>query len=423
MDGIAAKGDGQIVLHANEIFTAVRACVATLGTEGDWGYTVSRTSTAVVSMREEARTAVRFLDLSDSHRELTPGLLIEFEQVIDAGCFINGPQVADFERAFARFCTSRCGVCVGSGLDALRIGLIALGVERGCEVIVPVNTFVATVEAIEQAGLVPVLVDVTDIDYNCDLGAVEAAMTARTQVLLPVHLYGQMADMRALLRLARRRGLAVVEDACQAHGAERDGLRAGSGGHVGAFSFYPGKNLGAMGDAGALVCDDPSLAERARSLREHGQTSKHRHESVGYTARLDTLQAVVLLQKLPLLEAWTRARRGLADHYAEGLDGIGDLRLPQVPMASEPVWHLYEIRTKHRDPLARFLDTRGIQTGLHYPTPIHLTPAFAHLGYRRGDFPVAEQLAGELLSLPLYPGLDADQVDLVVETIREYFHQ
>ena len=287
---------------------------------------------------------------------MTPELLIAFEQVIDAGCFINGPQFAISSArllvlhiALRRLCRQRA--------RRVRIGLLALGVERGCEVIVPANTFVATVEAIEQAGLVPVLVDVTDIDYNCDLGAVEAAMTARTQVLLPVHLYGQMADMRALLRLARRRGLAVVEDACQAHGAERDGLRAGSGGHVGAFSFYPGKNLGAMGDAGALVCDDPSLAEHARSLREHGQTSKHRHESVGYTARMDTMQAVVLLQKLPLLEGWTRARRGLADHYAEGLDGVGDLRLPPVPMASEPVWRLYEIRTKHRDPLARFLDT------------------------------------------------------------------
>jgi dTDP-4-amino-4,6-dideoxygalactose transaminase len=344
-----------------------------------------------------------------------------FGELIDSGAFTNGPEVADFEAGFARYCGVPYCVGLASGLDALRLAFVAIESEPGEEAILPANTFVATAEAVVQAGLVPVLADVSDRDYNLDPEAVAAAVTPRTRVVVPVHLYGQMADMVRLLADAQRRGLHVVEDACQAHGARRDGLGAGEGGQAGAFSFYPAKNLGAFGDAGALVTGDERLAARARALREHGQTAKHCHETVGYTARLDTVQAVVLLRKLPLLSAWTEERRAIAGAYSEALEGVGDLRLPPVPPGSRPVWHLYEIRTGRADELAAFLSEQGIQTGRHYPSPVHLTPAFAHLGYGPGAFPVSEALALELVSLPIYPGLGNDRLWAVVTAIREFF--
>jgi dTDP-4-amino-4,6-dideoxygalactose transaminase len=344
-----------------------------------------------------------------------------FGELIDSGAFTNGPEVADFEAGFARYCGVPYCVGLASGLDALRLAFVAIESEPGEEAILPANTFVATAEAVVQAGLVPVLADVSDRDYNLDPEAVAAAVTPRTRAVVPVHLYGQMADMVRLLADAQRRGLHVVEDACQAHGARRDGLGAGEGGQAGAFSFYPAKNLGAFGDAGALVTGDERLAARARALREHGQTAKHCHETVGYTARLDTVQAVVLLRKLPLLSAWTEERRAIAGAYSEALEGVGDLRLPPVPPGSRPVWHLYEIRTGRADELAAFLSERGIQTGRHYPSPVHLTPAFAHLGYGPGAFPVSEALALELVSLPIYPGLGNDRLWAVVTAIREFF--
>jgi dTDP-4-amino-4,6-dideoxygalactose transaminase len=364
---------------------------------------------------------VPLLDLGASHRDLRSDLVAAFGELIDSGAFTNGPQVAELEAAFARYC--KVSFCVGlaSGLDALRLALIAIEPEPGDEAILPANTFVATAEAVVQAGLVPVLADVSNRDYNVDPNAVTAAVTARTRIVVPVHLYGQMADMVQLVADARRRGLDIVEDACQAHGAQRDGLGAGATGRAAAFSFYPGKNLGAFGDAGALVTSDQRLVARVRALREHGQNAKHRHEAVGYTARLDTVQATVLLHKLPLLPAWTEERRSIAGAYSEALAGVGDLRLPPVPPGSEPVWHLYEIRTGRANELAAFLDERGIQTGRHYPSPVHLTPAFAHLGHRPGAFPISEALARELVSLPIYPGLGDDRLDAVARAIREFF--
>jgi dTDP-4-amino-4,6-dideoxygalactose transaminase len=238
---------------------------------------------------------------------------------------------------------------------------------------------------------------------------------------MPVHLYGQMADMRALRALAAQRRLTVLEDACQAHGAERQGLRAGSAGEVAAFSFYPGKNLGAAGDAGALVSNDGETAARVRALREHGQTAKYVHALEGWTARLDTIQALVLSHKLPLLDGWNEQRRAAAAFYEDGLDGVGDLRLPPVASGSDPVWHLYVVRTADPTALAIFLRERGIGTGRHYPDPVHLTEAYAHLGYRRGDFPVAEALSRECLSLPIFPGIDEAQLAAVVDGVRSYF--
>jgi dTDP-4-amino-4,6-dideoxygalactose transaminase len=368
-----------------------------------------------------AAVRVPLLDLSASHRYLRDDLLAALQELIDSGEFTNGPEVAEFEATFGQYCGVKHCVGLASGLDALRLALAAIEPEPGEEAILPANTFVATAEAVVQAGLVPVLADVSEADYNLDPEAVTDSVTPRTRVVVPVHLYGQMADMVRLLADAESRGLDVVEDACQAHGAQRDGLGAGAGGRAGAFSFYPAKNLGAFGDAGALVTWDERLTARVRALREHGQTAKHRHEVVGYSARLDTLQAVVLLRKLPLLSAWTEERRVIADAYAEALAGVGDLRLPPVPPGSKPVWHLYEIRTGRADELAAFLAERGIETGRHYPSPVHLTPAFAYLGHGPGAFPVSEALALELVSLPIYPGLGDDRLDVVLTAIREFF--
>jgi dTDP-4-amino-4,6-dideoxygalactose transaminase len=355
------------------------------------------------------------------HGPLRDAVLADFERVIEEGAFINGPQVAAFEQAFADYCGTAHCVGMSSGLDALRLAFVSAGLERGSEVIVPANTFVATLEAVTQAGLAPVPVDVLEDDYGLDPDAVEAAAGERTRAIVPVHLYGQPADMAALRRIAERRGLPVFEDAAQAHGATRDGFRAGAGGLAAGFSFYPAKNLGAMGDAGALVTDDGALAERARALREHGQRHKYVHEWEGYTARLDTVQAVVLLHKLPLLDDWNGERMQVASWYREGLDGVGDLRLPSVPAGSAPVWHLYVVRTAAPDRLADFLRERAIGTGRHYPSPVHLAPAYAWLGYREGAFPVSEAIARECLSLPIFPGMTEAQTAAVVDAVLEYF--
>ena len=348
-------------------------------------------------------------------------MLEDLEALIEDGRFVNGPAVERFEEAFAAW--NELPHCVGlaSGLDALRLALLAGGLEPGEEVIVPANTFVATVEAITQAGGRPVLVDASETDWNVDVDAAAAAITGRTRYLLPVHLYGQVADMRRLAEVATAAGVAVVEDAAQAHGAERDGLRAGTVGLAGAFSFYPGKNLGAMGDAGALVTPEAGLADDVRALREHGQRAKYVHELEGYTARLDTVQALVLLRKLPLLDGWNEERRAAAGSYLEALAGVGDLVLPPVPPGSLPVWHLFVVRTAHPDELAGRLRERGIATGRHYPAPVHLTPAYRRLGYPEGAFPVSEALARECLSLPIFPGMTEAQIDAVVEAVRAAF--
>lgn len=373
------------------------------------------------STLQPPRVDVPFVDLTPIHEGLRDRILAGIAELIDANAYTGGPQVAKFERAFAAFCGTPDCVGLGSGLDALRLGLIAAGLEPGDEVVVPANTFVATVEAITQAGGRPVVADATEADYNLDPAAAEAALTSRTRFLLPVHLYGQLADMRTLGDLAARHGVEIIEDACQAHGAERDGLRAGAVGIAGAFSFYPSKNLGAMGDGGALTTADGDLAGRARALREHGQAVKNRHDFDGYTARLDTMQAVVLLEKLPHLAGWNEQRSAAAAFYGEVLDGVGDLRLPPVARGSMPVWHLYPIRTGQSTQLAEFLASRNISTGRHYPTPVHLAPAFASLGYGPGDFPVAETLAEELVTLPIYAGISEAQLEAVAAAIGEFF--
>jgi dTDP-4-amino-4,6-dideoxygalactose transaminase len=288
---------------------------------------------------------------------------------------------------------------------------------------VPANTFVATFEAVSQVGARPVPVDASERDYNLDASRLEASISDRTRAVIPVHQYGQMADIRSVRDMATRHGFALLEDACQAHGAVRDDLVAGAAGHAGAFSFYPGKNLGAFGDAGALVSDDETLIERVKALREHGQREKYRHELIGYTARLDTIQALVLLRKLPLLSQWNEQRRAAARLYDEGPQNVGDVRLPPVPDGSSPVWHVYAVRTGRRDELAAFLRVHAIGTGRHCRQPAHLSAAYRHLGYRRGEFPVTEALADELLSLPKFPRMSESQVGAVVGAVREFFRR
>ena len=299
----------------------------------------------------QAGPTVPFLDLAPMHRSLEPALLDDIAQLLRSGAFTNGPAVVQFEEAFAAYC--RVGHCVGvgSGLDALRLGLLATGIEPGAEVIVPAATFVATLEAVTQAGGVPVVVDISEDDYCLDPSGAAAAIGPRTHALMPVHLYGQLADMRELRRVADGAGIAIIEDACQAHGATRVGERAGASGVAAAFSFYPGKNLGAAGDAGALVTRDAEVASRVRALREHGQTAKYVHACEGWTSRLDTIQAIVLLHKLPELETWNGQRRDAAAFYADALSEVGDLRLPPVAAGSSPVWHLYVVRTSDPDGL------------------------------------------------------------------------
>jgi dTDP-4-amino-4,6-dideoxygalactose transaminase len=366
-------------------------------------------------------TRVPFLDLGAIHSDLKDDLLEAFSSLIDTGAFINGPQVREFEEAFADYVGTTEAIGLASGLDALRLGLLAMGIERGDEVLVPANTFVATLEAVTQAGGVPVPVEMSETDWNIDVAAAEAAIGEKTRFLLPVHLYGQMADMRALVTLADRHRLTVLEDACQAHGATRDGFAAGTLGAAAAFSFYPGKNLGAFGDAGALTTNNAAIADVVRALREHGQRAKYEHEREGWTARLDTIQAIVLSAKLARLDGWNEERRAIARHYLERLAGVGDLDLPPVAADSEPVWHLFVVRTADPAALGEALNARGIATGRHYPDAVHLTEAYRGLGYERGAFPVAERHADRVLSLPIFPGMTIEAADAVVAAVSAFF--
>jgi len=361
------------------------------------------------------------VDLSYVGAAVEREVLADVAAIIASGEFTNGPHVERFEQAFAAYCRARQCVGTSSGLDALRLALIAAGAEPGDEVIVPAQTFIATFEAVSQAGATPVVADVSERDYTLDPDAAAAAVGRRTRWILPVHLFGQMADMRRVREVSARCGLAIVEDACQAHGATRDDHRPGDAAAAAAFSFYPTKNLGALGDAGALVTDDPAVAASARSLRQHGERERYVSERIGYTARLDTLQAAVLLRKLPLLDGWNQTRREVAARYTAALEGVGDIRCPPVPAGSRPVWHLYPVRTADAEGLRAFLAGRGIQTGRHYAQPPHLSPAYAGLGHRPGAFPVAESLAAELVSLPIFPGIAEEQLEAVTDSVRRYF--
>lgn len=362
---------------------------------------------------------IPFLDLQAQHRDLAPELEAAFARVLRSGQFVLGAEVEAFEAAFARHCGARFAVAVDTGTSALHLALLAAGVGPGDEVITTPMTFVATVAAILYAGAKPVLADVDPLTWTIDPARAAAAVTPRTRAILPVHLHGRMADMDPLLSLADAHGLVVVEDAAQAHGAEDRGRRAGSVGDVGCFSFYPGKNLGACGEGGAVVTDDAGLADTVRTLRDWGQAGKYHHVRKGFNHRMDALQGAILGVKLRHLDAWTEARRRHAARYDALLAGVPAVRTPApCPDDGRHVYHVYAVQLDDRDAARRRLAEAGIGTGAHYPVPVHLQPAYADLGYRRGDFPVAERLAARTLSLPMYPELSADQIARVAEVLR-----
>jgi dTDP-4-amino-4,6-dideoxygalactose transaminase len=388
---------------------------------------------------------VPFLDLVTPHRELEEELVAVFRSSLRTAGFIGGSMVENFEREFARFCDAAYGVGVGSGTDALRFALTAVGVGPGESVVTVPHTFIATTEAISQAGATPEFVDVDERTFNMDPTKLQDFLENQCEVdretkrlisrrtgrpvtaIVPVHLYGQCADMDAILALAQRYGLTVVEDACQAHGAEyfskkeKCWKKAGSMGHAAAFSFYPGKNLGACGEAGAATTNDQKVADKIRMLRDHGQAKKYYHEVEGYNGRLDAIQAGILGTKLVHLREWNEKRRTVAKHYHELLDGLSDqIDLPEEPTWSKAVYHLFVIRTEKRDDLQRHLKDAGIGTGIHYPIPLHVQKAYRSLDYRQGDFPVSEKVASEILSLPMYPQLGFDGQKHVAEKIGDY---
>jgi dTDP-4-amino-4,6-dideoxygalactose transaminase len=367
-------------------------------------------------VRADPAAPVPFVDLAAQQREIDGEVQEGLRRVFDATAFIGGPDVRRFEEEFAGFVGAGHCVGVGNGTDALELALRAAGVEAGGEVVLPANTFIATAEAVSRIGAVPVLVDVDPDHLLMDPVAAVAAITSRTQAIMPVHLYGQTAFVEQLAEAAERAGVAVIEDAAQAQGASRHGNRAGSLGLAAGTSFYPGKNLGAAGDAGAVVTNDAGLAARVRVLGEHGSPTKYQHSTVGMNSRLDTVQAVVLRAKLARLDRWNDARRAAAGRYAEllaGLEADGDVWLPREAEGNHHVWHLYTVQVDDRDRVLEELRAAGIGVGVHYPVPVHLTGAYHHLGYGKGAFPVTEAAADRLLSLPMFPHLTAGQQERV----------
>lgn len=362
---------------------------------------------------------VPLVDLSWQHAQIRAEVEPELSELMARGAFIGGEAVTRFEEEFASYCGVAHCVGVANGTDALEIALRSLHIGPGDEVIVPANTFVATVEAVIRSGAIPRLVDCDDEYLLIDPKAAEAALSPRTRAIIPVHLYGQVAPMKELARIAEAAGIALIEDAAQAQGAACDGRRAGSFGRIAATSFYPGKNLGAYGDAGAVLTDDPGLASYARRIANHGSAEKYRHVDFGFNSRLDALQAVVLRAKLRRLDEWNAMRRRIAQRYTDRLGGVDGVRVPTVRPGNEDVWHLYVVRIASRDAVLRRLQEAGIGAGIHYPVPVHLQPAYIGLGYRPGDFPVAERAAGELLSLPIYPGMSLEDCDLIVDVLLE----
>jgi dTDP-3-amino-3,4,6-trideoxy-alpha-D-glucose transaminase len=359
---------------------------------------------------------VPFLALGRRVAAMRPELDATLAAVLDGGRFVGGEPVEAFEQAFAAYCGAAYAVGVASGTDAVELALRAAGVGAGDEVIAPANTCVPTIAGIEATGATPVLVDADPASFALDPAALPAALSARTRAIVPVHLYGQTAEMEPIVSFAREHGLRVVEDAAQAHGAEYRGRRAGTLGDAAAFSFYPTKNLGALGDAGAVVTDDPELAERARLLRQYGEPRPYESVLAGGNSRLDTLQAAVLGLALGRLEAWIERRRALADRYRAALAGLDDVVLPEELPGRRHVFHLFVVRTPGRDRLRERLAERGVETLVHYPRPVHLQPAYARLA--RAGLETSERLCAEVVSLPLYPELSDEEAELVAGAVR-----
>ncbi len=365
-------------------------------------------------------TSVPFIRLDSADPELFAELMEVVERIARDSAFTLGPELERFEAAFAEFCGTEYAAGVSSGTAALEIALRALGIGPGDEVIVPTYSFIATAEAVSTVGATPVIVDIDPETALITAATVEQALTERTRCVIPVHLFGRPVDMDPILALCRERGIAVIEDACQAHGALYKGNPVGSLGDAGCFSFYPTKNLGGWGDGGALVTSDPALDAKVRLLRSHGEGTRHHHELATGTHRLDTLQAAILEVKLRHLPAWNQRRRDAADALRAGLEGSNVISPAPAAADSDHVYHLFVVRSAERDALRDHLDARGVASAIHYPTPIHLQPAYADLGLGRGDLPVAERLASENCSLPIFPAIEDAQIAEIVAAVQSF---
>ncbi len=362
---------------------------------------------------------IPFVDFNSMHAQIANGLYDASSSVINSNWFIQGSEVSSFEQAFSNYLSIHNCIGCGNGLDALVLSLKALGIGQGDEVILPANTFIATALAVTYAGATPVLVEPRLDTYNIDPSKIEEVITPKTKAIIPVHLYGQPAEMDSIMKIANEHDLHVIEDTAQAHGAIYHGKRAGTFGNTGAFSFYPGKNLGALGDCGAVVTNDPELADTIRAMGNYGSKKKYVHEFKGQNSRLDEIQAAFLNVKLPYLDTWNQERRRIASRYLNEIKNP-HIILPTVIDGVEPVWHIFAVRTKERDDFQQYLEEKGIHTGIHYPTPIHLHEAYRDLGYKKGDFPIAEEISDTELSLPMFYGLSDEQIDYVVKVVNEY---
>jgi dTDP-4-amino-4,6-dideoxygalactose transaminase len=362
---------------------------------------------------------VPFLDLKTHHAPMLAEINRAIQDVIEENTFAGGPHVAAFESDFATYCGSKHAIGVGSGTEALWLSLLAVGVGPGDEVITVPSTFMATAEAITYCGATPVFVDVDEKTYTMDPTRLRETITSKTKAIIPVHLFGQPVDMDPILEVARSNRLFVIEDACQAHGAEYKGRKVGTLGDAAAFSFYPGKNLGAFGEAGAVVTNSAKLEEKVRILRDHGQERKYYHAMVGWNGRMDGIQGAVLRIKLRYLERGNQLRRSHAEYYDRAFGGMEEIATPVRAARVLPVYHIYAIRVPDRDDFMRRLTERGIGCGIHYPVPVHLQEAYRGLGYKRGAFPVAERCADEFVSLPMFPELTAVQLESVVHAVKE----
>ncbi len=362
---------------------------------------------------------ISFMDLKAQHKPLEQELIEAVTKVIQSCGFVLGPEVAAFESEFAAYSKAAHCVALNTGTSALHLALLAAGIGPGDEVITVPHTFVATVSAIRYAGATPVLVDIDPRSFTMDPALIEKAITPKTKAICPVHLYGQMADMDPIVEIAKKHNLFLLEDACQAHGAEYKGRRAGSVGDAAAFSFYPGKNLGACGEGGGATTNNDETARIMKMLRDWGQDRKYNHLLEGYNYRMDGMQGACLRVKLRHLEAWTEGRRAVAARYLAALGNDRKFRLPEELPDRRHVWHIYALRVADRDTFMKWMGERGIQTGIHYPTPVHLQPAFKVLGYEKGAFPHSEKAAAEVVSLPMFPELSEDDQNKVIAALKE----
>lgn len=362
---------------------------------------------------------VQFIDFSEQYKTIKDEIDVGLKQVFEKGNFILGQEEKDFESEFARYCGVRYGVGVNSGTDALYLALASLDIGPGDEVILPTFTFIATALCVSYTGAKPVFVDIEDATYNLDPKKVEQAITPRAKVIMPVHIYGQSADMEEILKIAKKNNIKVVEDAAQAHGASYKGKKIGSLGDISCFSFYPTKSLGAFGDGGMVVTDDQEVYEKVLMLRDYGRIGRYEHKIKGYNSRLDTVQAVILSAKLKRLDRWNKMRLDNAVYYCELLKGLKSVRPPKIPKDRTHVFQTFGVRVKNRDRVCEGMKQKGIGVLIHYPIPLHLQEAYQELGHKTGDFPIAEQVANEILSLPMFPHMTKKQIKYVCDSLKE----